>query len=565
MNQTEQAAWVPWRFYFVLICIVLAACGLLYRVIDLTLLTQAFLLKQGNGRMLRQVQTPIFRGIITDRNGFPLAVSARVYAVWMNPQTVDLTHPAFKTLAKLLKIAPAEIKRLAKQHQLKKRSFVYLKRGLSPQLAEKIKALQVPGIETQAAYKRFYPEGEVTSHLLGLTNVDDQGQEGIELAYNRWLSGVQGKQWVIKDRLGRTITAVQSGQPAVAGKALRLSIDRRIQYFAYRRLLEGVQKNNAAAGSAIVLDVKTGEILAMVNYPSFNPNDRPLKVDHRIRNRAVTDTFEPGSTIKAFSIASALDSGHFKMETVIDTSPGWMRVDKNVVRDNKNNGKLSVKQIMQRSSNVGVTKMILSLPPDQLWQLLHRVGFGEITGVGFPGEESGVLTAAPVRGGFTLATLAFGYGLTVTPLQLAKAYAVFANEGKKLPVTLLYQDKNKVLANQQVSEQVIEPGVAQAMLHLLEAVVSQEGTGRSARIRHYRVAGKTGTSKIAGIGGYQTRRYIASFVGIAPVTNPRLVVAVVIKDPQGGKYYANSVAAPVFKHIMQSSLRILSVPSDAVI
>lgn len=556
MNHKFQAALIPWRFYLIVSIILLASLGLFSRVVSLTVVERNFLLQQGNERVLRKINIPAFRGMIVDRNNFPLAVSTRVYAVWMNPQLFNPNQENCLALSQLLNIDSDKIKNQATENRLKNREFMYLKRAISPQAAETIRALDIPGIDVEPAYKRFYPEGEVTAHIIGFTNVDDQGQEGLELAYNNWLSGVTGKKWVMKDRMGRVISDVQSVQDQKPGHSLKLSIDRRIQYFAYQALMSGVTENKATSGSAIVLDVKTGEVLAMVNYPSFNPNKRPNKIDSRVRNRATTDTFEPGSTIKAFSIASALDSGRYQLNSIIDTSPGWMVVDKNLVHDEKNNGPLSLTQIMQISSNMGVTKMILSLPPDQLWSLLHRVGFGEITGIGFPGEESGSLIKRAPWGRFTLATLAFGYGLAVTPLQLAKAYAVLANGGIKVPVTLLYQEQSPT------GTRVIAEHVAKEMLMLLESVVAKDGTGAAARISHYRVAGKTGTTKMVGKGGYQAHRYESSFVGIAPVSDPRLVVAVVIHDPRGQKYYGGPVAGPVFKTIMQESLRILAVPPD---
>jgi cell division protein FtsI (penicillin-binding protein 3) len=391
-----------------------------------------------------------------------------------------------------------------------------------------------------------------------LTNVDDKGQEGIELAYNDWLQGTSGKKWVIKDRLGRTISEVQTLQAQKSGHDLVLSIDKRIQYLAYRELLSSVMENQADSGSAVVLDAKTGEILAMVNQPSFNPNNHRLISTENMRNRALTDTFEPGSTIKAFSLSIALGSGHYTPDTLIDTAPGWMRVGRNIVRDEHPNGVLSVREILDRSSNVGVTKMILSLPSDDLWELLHRVGFGEITGVGFPGEQSGSLIKHEPWGAFTLATLAWGYGLSVNTLQLARAYAIIAMHGKKLPVSLLRLDKPPN------GEQVIDPLVADTMLLLLESVVAnQEGTGKTARIPGYRVGGKTGTSRLATRGGYEIHNHNAVFVGIAPISNPRLVVAVVIHHPQGKDYHGGAVSGPPFEKIMEGSLRILNVPPDA--
>lgn len=550
------AYYIAWRFYLILGLICLAVSGLIWRVFDLTILDQTFLRRQGDERVLRLVSTPANRGMIIERNGFPLAVSTEVFSVWMNPLEFSPSKKEISVLGKLLGMKPKEISIILKRSQEGDKEFVYLKRALSPEIAKQIKSLNFPGLYTQIEYRRYYPEGETTAHVVGFTNVDDRGQEGLELQYNQWLDGDPGKQWVIKDRLGRVISKVQSVQEQKPGRDLVLSIDRRIQYLAYRELLAGVVENHAASGSAIVLDTRTGEVLAMVNQPSFNPNNRPAHKSDVFRNRAVTDSFEPGSTIKAFSVASALDSGHFKPNTVIDTYPGWLRVGHNVVRDEHGCGPMTVTQIMQRSSNVGVTKMILSLPPNQLWSLLHRVGFGEVTGIGFPGEQRGSLVKHDPWGAFVVATLGFGYGVSVTPLQLARAYSVLANKGMIIPVSLQRLDEPPK------GVRVMDEKIAKEMLTLLEAVITKGGTGEAAHIPGYRVAGKTGTAIKAGDHGYQKHRYVSSFVGIAPVTNPRLVVAVVINDPQGKNYYGGLVSGPVFEKIMEGTLRILDVPPD---
>lgn len=553
----RDVAFIPWRFYLILSLILLVISGLVVRVIDLTVIKRGFLQNEGNVRVLRTINTPAFRGMITDRNNYPLAVSTSVYSVWINPRDFTATASHLKVLSRLLDIKPSHIQDLIKPEKGKHREFVYAKRGVSPEVAVKIKQLALPGVYLQEEYKRYYPEGEIAAHLVGFTNVDDKGQEGLELAYNQWLTGLPGKKMVIKDRLGRVVSDVRTIQEQKPGNDLVLSIDKRIQYLAYRELLAGVQQNVASSASVVVLDVKTGEILAIVNQPSFNPNNRPLHRTDIYRNRAVTDTFEPGSTIKPFSIASVLDSGQYKPDTIINTYPGWIRVDRHVVQDEHNNGPLTVAQVLQKSSNVGVTKMILSLPPNQLWSLLHRVGFGEITGVGFPGEQSGSLVKRSKWAPFTLATLSFGYGMSVTPIQLAQAYSIFANGGIKIPISLVKIDKAPV------GERVIDATLAKQMMALLETVTTAKGaTGELARVPGYLVAGKTGTAKIVGLHGYEKHRYTSTFVGIAPASNPRLVVAVVIHDPQGKQYYGGFVAAPVFEKIMEGALRILNVPPD---
>lgn len=553
----QPAAFVAWRFYLVLIIVSLVTLGLAARIFDLAVLNRHFLNRQGDERFLRLMSTPAFRGMILDRQGAPLAVSTAVADIWVNPQEFHITKSGVGSLAHLLNMPATTLSATIKAAQKHKREFIYLKRSISPQLATQIKQLNLSGIYTQEAYHRFYPEGEVTAHLIGFTNVDDQGQEGLELAFNRWLQGEPGKKWVIKDRLGRVIADVQTERTQQAGKDLVLSIDKRLQYLAYRELQAGLLAHQASSGSAIVLDVKTGEVLALVNLPSYNPNERTHIIPDHIRNRALTDIFEPGSTIKAFTIASALESKHYLPDAVVDTSPGWLRLDHNLVKDENNNGLLSLAQILQRSSNVGAAKIVLDLPPDQLWQVLHRVGFGEVTGIGFPGEQAGKLVKREPWGAFMLATLSFGYGMSVSALQLARAYAILANEGIKTPLSLLKVD------HMPGGKRVLDAKVCREMLALLETVVAKDGTGTLAQVPGYRVAGKTGTAKMVGKEGYEQHRYTASFVGMAPVSEPRLVVAVVIHDPRGKAYMGAKVSAPVFSKIMEASLRMLAVSPDA--
>ncbi len=553
------AAFIPWRFYVVISFIVLLVSILIGRVVYLTLVNQAFLRTEGNARTVRVVDIPAFRGMIFDRNGQPLAVSAEVFSLWVNPQVFAPSLREWRLLQRALSLRPARLKALLLQEKSKGREFFYLKRGVTPELAEKFKKETLPGLYLQREFKRFYPEGEVTAQLLGSTNVDDWGQEGLELAYNDWLRGAPGKKVVVRDRLGQVISDLKLIQDQKPGQHLVLSIDRRIQYLAYRELSRGVKENVAQSGTAVVLDPKTGEVLAMVNYPSFNPNHRRSAGGAIYRNLAVTDVFEPGSTIKSFSAACALSSGKFKPNTKIDTFPGWMRVGHNLVHDDKNNGVLTLTQVLQRSSDVGTTKMILALPSQQLLNLLHAVGFGETTNIEFPGEQTGVLTQRSVWGPFMLATLSWGYGLSVTPLQLARAYAVLANNGTRLPMTLLRRE-----GPPPAGEQVMTPVITQEMLKMLESVVAKGGTGLSARIPAYRVAGKTGTARMLGPQGYQAHHHISSFVGIAPVSHPALVVVVVLRDPQGKHYYGGPVSGPVFSKIMEGALRILNVEPDSV-
>lgn len=537
----EKSSYIAWRFYLILFFIILAVLGLGWRVFHLSILNQHFLRHEGDERVLRLVSTPAFRGMIMDRNGFPLAVSTTVYSAWINPQEFNPSQEELSALSQAIHVKQKNIVVILQKNLKKKREFVYLKRALSPEVANQIKALNISGLFLQQEYRRYYPEGEVTAHVIGFTNIDDHGQEGVELAYNGWLQGEPGKKWAIKDRIGRVIADVQTIQDQKSGNDLMLSIDRRIQYLAYRELLNGVTENKAASGSAIVLDVKTGEILAMVNVPSFNPNNRSAVSNDAFRNRAVTDTFEPGSTIKAFTVASALETGLFKPSDVIDTSPGWIRIGRNKVEDEKNNGLLDMAQVLQVSSNIGAAKIVLALPPNELWNVLHKVGFGESTGIGFPGEQDGSLIKHNPWGQFILATLSFGYGMSTTALQITRAYSILANDGIKLPVSLFKLNsvpKGQRVLNTKVSKQV---------LTLLEAVFAKGGTAQSISVSGYKVAAKTGTAKKVGKGGYEKHRYTSSFVGIAPLSNPRFVVTVIIHDPQGKHYYGGLVAGPVFQ------------------
>ncbi len=556
----SQLKFISWRFYVVSIVIILIIVGLVCRIVDLVFIKQHFLQKEGNGRAERVITEPAFRGIITDREGYPLAISTPVYSIWMNPTEFSADEKSIQTLSHIMSIPASRIQKIL--HLKKKREFVYLKRDLTAPIADQVKALNLTGIYLRQSFKRSYPEGAVASQLVGFTNVDDQGQEGIEMAYNNWLTGQAGKVLIVQDGKGRDVSTVRRITDQKPGSNLALSINHRIQYIAYRELLAGIESNSADSGSVVVLDLKTGEIVAMVNAPSFNPDHRLSNDASALRNRAITDTFEPGSTIKTFTIASALASGHYKPTTVIDTFPGWFRVGKNLVRDEHNNGLVTVTQVLQLSSNIGAAKMVLSLPPDQLWQTLHAVGFGQETGIGFPGERSGELTHRDHWSPFGLATLSFGYGMSATALQLTQAYGIIANQGIKVPLSLLRVNTPPV------GQRVMSDKVANQMMELLEAVVSkdtgktEQRTGKAAMIPGYRIAGKTGTAKIVGAHGYEKHRYVSSFVGIAPVSNPRFVVTVIIHDPRGKHYYASEVSAPIFKNIMEATLHLLNVPPD---
>lgn len=527
---------------------------LVWRMVDLTVLHRKFLQGQGNARSIRVVDISAYRGRITDRNGTSLAVSTPVESVWVNPKEFSPDEDQFMQLANYLNLTPKELSR--KVFNAKNKEFLYLQRQLPPPLSKKIEALKIPGINFQKEFKRYYPDSDSMSQILGFTNVDDHGLEGIELAYQDWLMGIVGKKRVIKDRLGRIIEELGVLKEPRAGHDLTLSIDRRLQYLAYSELNKTVEEFAAKAGSVVVLDAENGEILATANVPSYNPNSRGHYDKDTYRNRALTDTFEPGSVIKPFSIASALETGLFTPETIIDTNPSWMIVHGRTVRDVHNYGVLNVTGVLQHSSNVGVTKMVLASPPEQLIGLLQRCGFAQRTESAYPGESEGAIAKVKDANPFVLATLGFGYGLSVTAMQLAKASLVFANKGKLIPVTFIHNDTPSP------GVQVLQQKTAEQVLAMMEAVLSKDGTGRDARVPGYRVAGKTGTARIAGKEGYKDRKYTASFIGIAPVSKPKFVVVVIVHEPSRKGYYAAAVAAPLFSKVMAGALRIFNVPTD---
>lgn len=543
-----------WRFWVVVAILSLAALALVFRMVDLMVLKRTFLVGQGDARMVRTIKSQAYRGMITDRNGNPFAISTPVDAAWADPQSVkELSLARMQHLANVLDMSYTTLKRrLGYKH----REFVYLKRQLTPTESADVKAMDISGVFLKREYRRYYPEGEVTAQVVGLTNIDDLGQEGLELAYNNQLQGVPGLRRVIKDRLGHIISQIQQIRAPKDGTNLTLSIDRQVQYVAYRALKEGYRKYQAKGATAVVLDIHTGEILAMVNQPSFNPNNRPKIHDGRFRNRAVTDVFEPGSTIKPFAVAVGLDSGNFTPDTMINTNPGWLRVGRNIVRDEHFKGELSVTKVLQISSNVGVSKIILSLPLDSLALKLQTLGLGEVTGSHFPGESAGYLPEPRQWKPFAAATLSFGYGLSVTALQLAQIYATLGDGGVERPVSFLK------VTQPPAGKQIMEASTAQAILKMLETVVEPGGTATKARVPGYWVAGKTGTSRIVGPHGYERHHHNAVFAGVAPASDPKIVVVVFIHDPQGKLYYAGDVAAPIFSKIMSGTLRVLDIPPD---
>lgn len=544
------------RSALVLAFFALAATSLLARAVHLQVLNKDFLNRQADSRHLRTEKISAHRGTITDRNGEPLAISTPVDSIWANPKELASAIDKVPKLAKILGLDSQTLMRRITRSM--EREFLYLKRHLSPKTAQAVLALKLPGVNVQREYRRYYPAGEVTGHLIGFTNIDDAGQEGLELAFNHWLAGESGLKRVLKDRLGRSVENVESIRPARHGKELRASIDLRIQYVAYRTLKAAVQAHNAESGSIVVLDVRTGEVLAIVNQPTYNPNDRSQYSAERYRNRAITDIFEPGSSMKPLIVAAALESGDYRPSSIVDTAPGYVVVDAKRIEDPRNLGRISLTTILARSSNVGVTKLAMSLQPEQLWQTMTKFGLGSLTASGFPGESAGLLTHYSHWQPISQATLAYGYGVSVTPLQLAQAFAALGSDGRMHPISLIAVEQAGD------GEQVLAATTAIAVRRMLEEVVRPGGTGTKAAVAGYRVAGKTGTAWKFAAGGYSEHKYISIFAGLAPASSPRLAVIVVIDEPSGELYYGSDVAAPVFADVMAESLRLLAVPPDAL-
>lgn len=535
-----------------LLIFMLCSVALIARAVNLQVMETDFLQGQGEARYLREVTIPSTRGVINDRNGEPLAVSTPVDSVWVRPGRVLENPENIQPLADLINADPDEIER--KLTQRSRKEFVWLKRRLNPDVADKIRALNIPGVNLQKEYRRFYPAGEVTSHVIGFTNIDDVGQEGLELAYDTWLAGTPGLKRVIRDRKGQTVEEVELIEGSNPGKDLNLTIDKRLQYLAYRELKSTVLKHGARSGSVVVLDVDSGEVLAMVNQPSYNPNVAGNDADG-VRNRAVTDVIEPGSVMKPIAMTSVLENGLATPNTKVETSPGYIVISGHTIRDHSNYGLLDVTGVLTKSSNVGTTKLALELKPEQMWDTYRRFGFGEATGTGFPGESAGVLRNHGRWRRLEQATISYGYGVSATPLQLAQAYAAIANGGKLRQPAFLQGSNNPPIS-------AIDPGIARAVARMLETVPTTEGTGKKARVANYRIAGKTGTSHKASASGYDAGRYVSSFAGFGPASNPRLVCVVVINDPTGEEYYGGLVAAPLFSEVMTGAMRILNIPPD---
>ncbi len=566
----------------------LACVALLARAADMQLWHNDRYLKEGDARFLRDIPIAASRGMITDRNGEPLAVSSPVDSIWVSPKTL-LAHvrqhdaeraardagtsddvsadeaaetwrheDCIADLAAALGVPAAQLRERLEARAEK--DFIWLRRQVDPDQAEAILGLELPGVASRREYRRFYPFGEAAAHIIGFTDVDDRGQEGLELAYNDWLTGTPGVKRVIRDGNGRQIASVDLIRAAVPGHDLKLSLDRRLQHLASRELKRALVDNKAEAGSVVVMDVASGEILAMVSLPGYNPNAPAESSAAMRRNRAVTDVFEPGSTFKAFTVAAALELGKVTPQTPIETWPGTMQVAGHTVRDVRNFGTLTTTSLLTKSSNVAAAKLALDMPAEHMYHLLRRFGFGVATGIGFPGEQSGVVPEPRQWGTLVKATIAFGYGVSVTPLQLARAYAAIGNGGRLVEPSFIKDPPVH-------AEEVIDPAIARQLLDMLITVTGPEGTARRAAIDGYRVAGKSGTSRKAISGGYD-RRYVSLFAGLVPATRPRFAVVVMIDDPHGTDaagnlvYYGGAVAAPVFHGVMEGALRLMDVPPD---
>ena len=560
MRQQQKQPLSLWRFYLVVgvLCVLLAL--LVWRILSLQILDlergYTFLQNQGDMRSVRTAEIPAYRGVILDRRGEPLALSTPVVSIYANPQLLKNSD----RLGELAEALGMELTLLQdKLARYDNKQFMYLLRHQVPDHAREILDKRIKGVFGEREYRRFYPAGEVAAQLVGFTNVDGQGIAGLELTYNEWLKGMPGKKKYIKDLHGEVVRDIGVLQPARPGKDLVLSIDLRLQYLQHRELQRAVSALGAASGTVVTLDSHTGEVLAMVNYPVYNPNGSKSGSPGSRRNRAMTDVYEPGSTMKSLTMVAALESGRYTPDTMIDTSPGRIRVGPKVYPDPRNYGLISMTRVLQKSSQVGVTKIALDLGHEPILEVFNRFGIGQSPGTGFPGESAGKLPNRPRWYATEKVSLAFGYGISATPLQLASAYSVFANDGKQLPISLLALE-----GETPEGKQIISQETAAQLLGMLHAVTGEQGTARKARVSGYQVGGKTGTVHKVGPGGYEKHKYVALFAGIAPIDNPRIVTVVVINDPKGKLYGGGAVAAPVFSQITSGTLRILGVPPSEI-
>ena len=542
-----------WRSRFVLGMLALAFVALGLRAFWLQAWSTEFLQKQGASRYERALEIPANRGKIVDRSGAMLASSLPAKAIWADPEDVDAPREKLNDLAKLLSMDRRELDRKLAEDK----NYVYLKRQVDADVAAKVAALNIRGINQRSEYKRHYPEGETVAHIVGFTNVEDVGQEGFELAQQQRLAGKPGARRVIKDNLGRFIEQIGSGREPQDGADLTLSIDTRIQFLAFNALRDAVREHRAKAGAVVVVDVQTGEVLALSNWPTYDPNSRGQLTGAQLRNRVITDTFEPGSTMKPFAIAMGLEAGKIKPSTVIETAPGKLTIGTATIGDAHPHGALTVEQVLQKSSNVGTVKIALQLSPQKMWEGFTSVGFGQAPQIGFPGTVSGRVRPYKNWKPIEQATMSYGHGISVSLIQMARAYTVFARDGDVIPLTMTRADVEAT------GVPVFKPETAQAVRKMLEMAAGPQGTAPLAQIPGYRVGGKTGTAYKQENGGYQTNKYISSFVGFAPVSKPRIVVAVMIDEPSAGKHYGGEVAAPIFARVTGETLRAMRVAPDA--
>ncbi|MDB2705322.1 penicillin-binding transpeptidase domain-containing protein [Pseudomonadota bacterium] len=547
-----------WRLHLVRLVFISLVLGLAWRLADIQVLHPDFLRHQGDARHIRHVAIPAHRGMILDRNGEPLAISTPVHSIWFNPQDITVDGAQLKQLAKLLNIKVSSIEKKMKEGAKKQREFVYLKRRVTPELAGKVKKLNIKGVALQREYKRFYPAGEVASHLVGFNNVDDDGQEGLELTHNETLKGVSGLKRLLRDSRGNYVGGGEQIKASKDGQNISLSVDLRLQYLTYQALKNTVKKHRAHAGTAVILDVNTGEVLAMANQPAFNPNNRRGLKQASLRNRAVIDLFEPGSTVKPFTVASGLKSGLFTTETKIDTHPGRFKVNRLIVKDHRDYGVINLATLIQKSSNIGSSKVALALKPEQLWQDFTSFGMGTLSGGYFPGENMGRMPDLSSWKKVERATFSYGYGLNTSALQLARGYTVLANGGILRPVSFTKLDSAPV------GHRVFSKDIMDSVRTMMTGVVKLGGTASRAAVENYTVAGKTGTIKKASRGGYAEGHYLSLFAGLIPANNPRLVMVVMIDDPQGEDYYGGLVAAPMFSKVMTGAMRLLNVTPDNI-
>jgi len=545
---------MAWRHFTLVGFFLLASAGLLARVVYLNVTDGQFLIDQGERRSIRAEAIPAYRGVIYDRFGEPLAVSTPAAAVWTNPRSGLLDEESLEKVAELL---DTDVESLEKKLAVRgDRAFLYLTRGIAWDTAEALRAMNLPGVELQTEYRRFYPAGETTGHVVGVTNIDDSGIEGIELSFDDRLQGQPGKKIVLRDRPGNTIKDLEYVSAPRFGGDLFLSLDLRLQFLAYRELKAAVQSHRATSGSMVMLDVATGEILALVNQPSYNPNDPGSWRAEGMRNRAVTDLYEPGSTIKPFTALAALESGRFRPETLIDTAPGYFQVGRNLIQDPVNRGTISLETALKKSSQVGIAKVALAMDERAVFDVLSQVGVGDFLGTGLPGETSGKLTDADLNKPIVRAALAYGYGLAVTPLQLAQAYLCLATGGIRRPVSIIRQDRVPK------GQRTFDEAPVRAVIRMMEGVTDQGGTAPKARVEGFRVAGKTGTIRKVGPDGYDDERHAAWFAGMAPATDPRIVTVILIDEPKGESKGGGGVAAPVYGRVMSRALHLLGVPPD---